>query len=259
MNIENLPNELFISAFKYLSTADVFRAFHGLNSRLNTLLFAHFRAYGFDFQAISRTDFDTICQAYFPRMTGQITSIRFVCDENSPGQIDQYYTHGIVLNRFINLQSLSICYVRSEALALRLTCELQELPNFTRLSYKPFYLPSKPLSAGLFITNIWRLKQLKYCSLAFKFGCHMDFPKPWVLSTSIECLALEDIDLVPDEMADLLHRTPNLRYLSVRSCFQLPYTFHLIHVPQIAKLKLSYFWGSDVILHILKNYPTYVN
>ena len=76
MNIESLPNELLINFFKYLSTTHLLRAFHGLNAQFNSLLLDHFQIQGFDFQFISRLDFDTICRTYLPRIKS-IKLLRF--------------------------------------------------------------------------------------------------------------------------------------------------------------------------------------
>ena len=188
MTIESFSNELFMNVFTYLSTTDLFGAFYGLNGRFESLLSAHCYRYGLDFQGISRSNFDTICQTYLPHMVDQIPSIRFNNDERTPGQIDQFYSHGLRLDQFTHLQTLSILYLRSEDLAYQLMLEIQTLPNLINLTYKPFYLPLLGPGAKYFINCIWQLKKLQYCRVAFKFNNFLFFPIPMIESTSLKFL-----------------------------------------------------------------------
>jgi len=256
MNIELLPNELLIHFFKYLSTVHLLRAFDGLNSRFNGVLLDHFRVQGFDFQSIRRLDFDIICRTYLPRIIDQITSIRLADDERTPGQIDQFFKRGFALCQFTHLQSLSVYHLRSEELAVKIIGDLQDLPNFCHLIYKPFYFPTLPFSAHHFISAIWGLKKLKHCCLAFQFGNQMNFPISLIESSSIEYLSLEDIDLVSDEIVQLLKKTANLRYLSVNLTFQLPFNARLTTVPQITKLNITYLWDCRQVIRILTMIPS---
>lgn len=256
MQIESFPNELFINLFQYLSTADLFRAFHGLNDRFHHLLSDSCRRYGWDFQGISRSDFDTICQTYLPQTMDQIRLICFNNDERTPGQVDHFYTHRLRLDQFTHLQSLSVRHLRCEALAHQLILELQNLPCLIHLTYKPFCYPSNKFSARHFISGIWRLKKLQRCHLAFQFNLFMYFPLPFIQSTTLECLTLEAIELVPDEIAQLINQTPNLRNISFHLNFQFPINFWLTTVPQITKLYIHCSWDSSVVIDVIKWIPS---
>jgi hypothetical protein len=48
-HLESLGNELLLDLFEFFDTIQLFRAFHGLNSRFDNLLFNHFQAYRLDF------------------------------------------------------------------------------------------------------------------------------------------------------------------------------------------------------------------
>jgi hypothetical protein len=115
MNIESLLNELLLNCFKYLSTSDLVRSFSGLNCRIDLLLSDYFRVRGINFQFISKDAFDTICRRYLPRLIDQISSIRLVDDESTPGQIKEFLNQNFMLHQFIHLQSISVNHLRSEA------------------------------------------------------------------------------------------------------------------------------------------------
>ena len=181
MNIELLPNEIFMNVFRYLSTADLFGAFDGLNSRYCLLLREHYRKSGLDFEGISRSNFENICKRYLPQLVDQIPSIRLNNEETTPGQIDQFYRHGFRLDQFIYLKCLSVNHLRSEELSCKLMFEIHKLPNLMNLTYKPFYL-SLIFPGGQYLLNcIWELKKLQHCCLAFQSNNFQYFPLPTII------------------------------------------------------------------------------
>ena len=60
--LESLPNEILLDLFKFLNTVYLVRAFFGLNIRLNKLINRHLQVSPFNFQSISKKDFDNICR-----------------------------------------------------------------------------------------------------------------------------------------------------------------------------------------------------
>jgi hypothetical protein len=75
MKLESLANELLLEIFEFFDGIHLFRTFHNLNSRFNTLLFVHFRKYDFDFRNVSTDDFDQLCQQYLPLIIDRITML----------------------------------------------------------------------------------------------------------------------------------------------------------------------------------------
>src|ERR1700722_3644762 len=113
MNLESLANELFIDLFEFLSSDHLLHAFHGLNSRFDSLLLGHFRTHGLDFRSISKHAFNTICR-HLSSISNQITSLYLSEKDDTPGQIDEFYAHGLTLRQFTHLQSLSLYRLRSQ-------------------------------------------------------------------------------------------------------------------------------------------------
>ncbi|CAF1660516.1 unnamed protein product, partial [Adineta ricciae] len=255
MSLELLSNELLIEFFEYLSTGEIFHAFHGLNYRFNSVLANHFRMHGFDLRCISRSDFDAIGRIYFSSTPQQITSICFSNNEQTPAQINRFFNQGFEFSKFTYLKSLSIYYLSPGPLAHRIIGELGNLPNFSRLVYKPVYRSTNSFCAHRFINSIWHLPNLKYCCLQFKFGPLMVFAIPLTVSSSIEYLTIEDIDISPNEFIQLCNQTPNLQYLSLRLAFELPFYGALSFAPKITKLYITYTVRSDQLFSILKMLP----
>jgi hypothetical protein len=65
-HLESLANEFF-------DTIQLFRAFHGLNSRFDNLLFNHFQAYRLDFRSLTKYNFNKLCDEYLPEITASRT------------------------------------------------------------------------------------------------------------------------------------------------------------------------------------------
>ncbi|CAF3291919.1 unnamed protein product [Rotaria socialis] len=150
MHIESLPNEFFTDFFGYLSTTHVFQAFRGLDVRFN-FLFHNFRVSGFDFQATSQSNFDTICQIYISQTIDQLLPFVSMLTERAPGVVDRFLTHASLLNRFTYSQPLSVCNRRSGALAIQLIDDFQDLPNFMQLTVKPFFLLKELISLLVYL------------------------------------------------------------------------------------------------------------
>jgi len=86
MKLELLANKLLLDLFKYSNGIHLFRAFHGLNSRFNNLLLTYFRFYAFEFQSVSKTDFDIICQEHVAPLADRIMLLCLSDDDETPQQ-----------------------------------------------------------------------------------------------------------------------------------------------------------------------------
>jgi len=99
MILESLSNELFIDLFELLNAVDLLRAFHGLNTRFDSLLFKHFRTYRVDFRSISKEDFNILYRAYLPSIINRIVYLRLSDDEDTPYQCAHFLSTDFRLDR----------------------------------------------------------------------------------------------------------------------------------------------------------------
>jgi hypothetical protein len=182
MQFESLVNELLLELFKYLSTSHTFHAFHGLNSRFDRLIHEYFRS----------CDFDTICQQHLKQMANRITSLCLSDDDDTPGQIDQFFAHGFTFDQFTN--------IRSEIMMNKIIIDLTNLSNLTHLTSRQCYFSMKENIS--FINNIWSLPKLVYFCVKIEYKYRQShhfvdkyrrdngiFIHPTIISSTIECLS----------------------------------------------------------------------
>jgi len=81
MKFELLANEILLDLFEFLDAAYLLRAFSGINTRFGSLLFTHFHSYQLDFQLVSKSGFENLCQNYLPTIIDRIISLHLSDDE----------------------------------------------------------------------------------------------------------------------------------------------------------------------------------
>jgi hypothetical protein len=106
MTLETLANELFID-FGYFDTIYRIRAFSGLNSRFDNLLFVHFRSYHLDFRFDSNSYFDIICQENLPEIVDRIILFHLTNDGKIPNISKFFLPRGFTLDRYFSLKNTS--------------------------------------------------------------------------------------------------------------------------------------------------------
>ena len=100
--LENLPNEVFMEIFVYLSSVDLVYAFVQQNMRFLTLI--NYCMDSVDFKSVSKMKFD--CVGRYHNMH-QWRMLRLSEDEQSPGQIRHFCQRYPLDQYFPQLQSLS--------------------------------------------------------------------------------------------------------------------------------------------------------
>jgi len=83
MQFESLTNELLLGLFEFIDTSHLIHAFFELNSRFDYLLYVNLKTHQFNFEFISKDDFDVIFRNHLPLLINQIISLRLSDDERS--------------------------------------------------------------------------------------------------------------------------------------------------------------------------------
>ena len=254
MYFESLASELFLEVFKYLSTSHIYHAFHGLNIRFDELILEYFRNSHLDFRSISKLDFDTIVQEYLPNMLDRITSLCLSDDDDTPGQIDQFFSHGLQLRQLVNLHSLLLSNIRSESNMDKIILDLPYLSNLTHLTFEQCYFASQNTLEKAFTygNSIWSLPQL--ICLCFKVDykyrqSHHIVDKyrrdngicirTSVTSSTLEYLSIIGVTSCSIDLTELHKHTPHLRYLSMDE-FTITDNPTYAIMPQLTTLIISY-------------------
>ncbi|CAF1099271.1 unnamed protein product [Rotaria sordida] len=255
MNFELLPNEILLDFFEYLSAIHLFYAFSSLNSRFNTLLYEQFQRFHLDFQQISKSKFNDICQNCLPSIINQSISLHLSNDDDTPQQIELFLSHYSQFHRFIHLQSMSLTYLRSQETLNQIMLECAQLPYLTHLTFTYCFISMSQNDANCFVNQIWSLPNLTYCYLDICFGSESYFSNPIVISRSLRYLIIQESVRSSLTLIHLCQYTPNLQYLSTIFAVdphQLGFSFSFL---PITRLKIIFNNSINMFRDLLQNMP----
>jgi hypothetical protein len=216
MDLESLANELLLDLFEYLSGVDLLRTFYDLNTRFNDLIYLHFQTNMLNFQSISKCDFDFVCQKYLSSITNQIRSLRLSDDDDTPQQIDLFFSYHFSLQQFSYLQSLSIYRIYSFHSLERILDELPSLVHLRHLKLTRYNLVFNELYDIGIIDRIERLSNL--------LSCHLDITNtddrciliPSIISLSLKDLSIPHLSCNINQLLNFIKYISNLQSLYIR-------------------------------------------
>ena len=212
MSLESLANELLLDMFEHLPAVQLLRAFFGLNTRLDNLIFTHFRTYRLDFRESSKQDFDIVCRLNLPLITNKIVSLGLSDDDETPQQIHLFRSEGWHLQQFQSLRSLSLDHIRSGEMISEI---LLECPNVTHLNLTACYFGRKQDDILCFVNSIWGLPKLIYCHLDIDLKYGLIITTPTNFSLTMEHLFIVGVQYRIGQLTQLCEYTPRLRYLAL--------------------------------------------
>jgi hypothetical protein len=147
-----LPVELLHIIFEFLSNCDIIWSFFNLSPYLNSVL-NNYHWFHFNFQSISKSRFDFICNhSNFERILSLTLSDNF----QTPGQVRLFFTR-FNLQNFLHLHSLTLLSITNNDLSFILS----DLPKLTDL--KRFITEcrsSQPLLLGQILNQLKSLEHL---------------------------------------------------------------------------------------------------
>ena len=215
MNFESLPNEIILGLFDYFNGIELLRTFYSLNSRFNHLLHDRFPSCSFEFNSISKYDFDVICQNYLPSTADYITDLTFSNNEETPTQIQLFLSYGLSFTLFFQLRSLSLFCLCSYEILLKILEECHDLPNLSHLYLNYCYFQDSSAEFQSITNHIWSLSKLVHCTIGIGIRRNSFFSIPTKVSSSLVSLSIESVQIKLDQVNQLFEKTPNLRQLSV--------------------------------------------
>jgi len=227
MKFEELANELLLDLFKVFDTIHIFRAFRGLNSRFNSLLFKLFQAYCLDFRSATKHDFDILCDEYLPQIGDQTITLRLSDDDDTLQEIELFLGRDNLLHHFTRRKAFCLYHVFSEKHMERISSELKHLPVLTHLSMIQCYLPCDQMNFRDFTDGIWNLPKLIYCNLEKYLQIEEYFVAPTVISSS------------KDDAPSAHLNVPHLCHLTVEHCIQNCFWSILPRLDQLSTLDIS--------------------
>ena len=206
--LEDLPNELFLQLFKYLSTSEIFRSFHQLNSRLNSVI-----------QSLHHLNYssDDIDHLVFPYVRTVI--------------IKTILVHS--LQSFASLRRLIVDYTTGELLE---QLNEQTLPHLEYLSIThrvhPWYISD--LYTKIFSNTFPKLQSSSIARIRFPEN---GFPS-WSQTFSIRSLKFNEINA--SIFLAVLSACPNLSSLHFKLSLESPMpASHIISHPNLKQLMIN--------------------
>jgi hypothetical protein len=215
MKFEELANELLLDLFELLDAVPLLRAFHNLNSRFNTLLFTHFRAYHLDFRSLSKHNFDIICQQHIPLIIDRVISLDISNEAETPNLLQLFLSYNFTFDQFSHLQKLSLYHMHSFDTLNPILIQFRHLRFFTHLNLLKCNIDQAPLDIHHIINNIWSLSKLTHCNLDRIFPNQILSTDIQIVSQSIKSLVLKDMYCRLSILFHLFKFTPHLQRLHV--------------------------------------------
>ncbi|CAF1333924.1 unnamed protein product [Rotaria sp. Silwood1] len=146
MKFELLLNEILLDLFDYFNGVDLLCIFYDLNYHFNSLLYEQYRSYRFNFNSISKHNFDIICSQHLSFITDRIISLSLFDDENTPGQINLFRFYIPSFSQFTQLQSLYLLNIQKLEIQLPINNQfwsimsnLKRLYSLNVISYTDTY------------------------------------------------------------------------------------------------------------------------
>jgi hypothetical protein len=209
-----LANELMLDLFEYLPTAHILSAFGGLNLRFHALILVYFQvSRQFDCRLMSKHQLDSVCEQHLSPNISRILSLCLSDADDTPQLIDRFLSHGLNLDQFTGLRSLSLYHVHCEKIMKKTMVAWSHLIHLTHLNLIDCCFQYSQQDVLGMMNSIWSLPKLTYCHLHISSQLEPYFVAPTVASTSIEYLYIQGVYCRQKELARLFEHTPRLRHL----------------------------------------------
>ncbi|CAF1080587.1 unnamed protein product [Adineta ricciae] len=251
MQLDSLPNELFLDVFKCLSTSDLLRAFSQLNTRFDRLILTHLQDHKcIDLRATAKYHVDLFWTQLLPPLVTQITSLTLSNDINTPNQIQQFYSHGFTLCQFTRLQTLSLSHVHSSETMDKILKDLSHLLTLSHLTFN-----TCNINHDWWVNIVWSLPKLVYFSFIPHSASRKHFYTPRLISSTIKSIH-GFCDEYATSIIDLTKQTPQLRYLSISADNRQSFSDLSTYFNSITKLNLLFdSCKFNSLLNILRRIP----
>lgn len=206
-SLESLPNEVLWLSWEYLPAIDLFRSFHNLNQRFNTIL--HSMHYRLDLLHLNKSEMNYFLGTILPHVERQRIESIFLDDIAER----LFWIHSCQHLRSLTIRNLRPMSI--EPVTRHILVELKML-NYLCLQSE-FTLRDEDLNVLTSTIFSDRMPSLTYCHLAFENFEKIRFDH---LSTNNRSLSLKS--LVFDQWCRLrdfirlLHFVPNIKRLTVR-------------------------------------------
>lgn len=253
MRFELLPNELLLELFEFINGVYLFRAFYGLNTRLDNLILLHCRTFQFNFDHVSKEDFYIICQQYLPSITDRVISIEISNDFETPKLPELFLSYAPALDQFRHLKSLTLSSIDSLQILIQITDHLIRLPNLTDFNMINCQFDEVSRVGVDLFNNIWKLPKLTHCNFHDTHEINNHLSKISIISSSIKDLSTGNSNLY--SLFHILKYTPNLQRLVTVVQQSDEYSQFEPIVSSLTSLEISFSGRDAALIDIFQSLP----
>ena len=214
MSFEKLPNEIVLNVFSYFTGADLLRIFYGLNLRLNHVLHEQFEQCSFQFNTLSKRDFNRICLEHLPQMSHCIPHLHLSNHEETPTEIEEFLCFNPSFTPLMQLQRLSLTELRSSSTLMQILGQCHQLTNLTHFNLINGFFSEDQINFRSIIDQIWSLPQLLHCTLGIGIK-GQSFRIPTRTSPTLQSVSIEKFQIKLNQLNQLIEHTPQLNSLSI--------------------------------------------
>ncbi|CAF3319427.1 unnamed protein product [Rotaria sp. Silwood2] len=256
MIFEELANELLLELFECFNITQLLRAFRCLNSRFDKLLVIYLRNLRYlDFRSISKNDFNFICQHHLPSIINKTISLTLSNDDETPQQIELFFSYNFILSQFLHLQSLSFYQINSQSIIQHIVIDLVHLSNLTHLNFIECCLSSLYEDHFYLIDNIWKLPKLIHLKLHDTSNGRINFISTRSISLSMEYMSIKHFCMSMNDIYQFMKHKPHLRHVQIYTHLDDEDIHVVEHFPSIIKFELNDERFSPLNLFFMNHIP----
>ena len=169
-----------------------------------------------DCRSMSKNQLDFVCQQYLPSIIDHVIVLLLSDNDETPQQINRFFSHDLKLDQFIHLRSLTFYHLSSDELMTNIMMTWGNLPCLTHIKFSQCYFSYRENDVLNMMNSIWSLPKLTHCHLDILFRWTFSLTTPTVISSSIESLSILNISCTPNQLTLLYQHTIRLRHLCVK-------------------------------------------
>lgn len=213
MKLEFLPNELILVIFGYINDIELLGLFSNLNARFNDLLCHRWKKYRLNFQTMNKKDMDLICRRALPNIIDRIVALHLSDDDDTPYQIERFFSYRFSLRQMTHLTRLSLYQLRSSYVLNDILAQLSRLRHLISLKIDQIHFGME--ETDQFTRIIWSLPNLTHFHIAGANFRHYCCLPELTIYSSFKQLYMLDSYFTLEQVAHLLECTFYLVDLSI--------------------------------------------
>jgi hypothetical protein len=189
-----------------------------------------------------------ICKQYFPLIADKVIALRLSNSDETPKQIDLFFSSLSLFNQLTQLRSLKLFTINSYETLSNLLDQCHYLHNLSHLDFLCYCYGNDQDKFQSIVNNVWNLPKLTNCyfGVVINIGKRDHFCLPTIISLSFQCLTIYYCEFKMSQMNQLFEYTPRLKYLSTSFVDSGDENYNGSLLPTLIQLKIDYICSSNI-------------